>query len=74
MGYTKTNDYTGKQYECTCDYSYTCRECSKVREEFAKRACEKAKQTWIISSIQAIASKLEIKLDPVPEIKEDGYY
>ncbi|MDE2425648.1 MAG: hypothetical protein KGO96_07055 [Elusimicrobia bacterium] len=64
--YTKINQY-GAEYECRCDYSYTCDGCKSVREEFARRDYQKEIQEWIVEAIQRIAQKAEVVLPELPE-------
>jgi hypothetical protein len=62
----KENPYTGTTYECTCDYTYTCRNCEMVREVYAERRHREGMDEWLASSLQKIAKQLNIELDEQP--------
>ena len=67
MSQTKTDEYTGRQYECTCDYSYTCDECTRMRMEFQWREYQEELREWTVDAVQKIATALNIKLDTPPK-------
>ena len=62
----KTNPYTGKSYECKCDYSYTCTDCHEVREEYARRARVQSRQDWIVDTLLKICAHLKLDVPPPP--------
>jgi hypothetical protein len=66
MAYMKINEYTGKEYECHCDYSYTCNECLEIRREFAERKYREDLIDWLIDATKAIAKELSVSLPPMP--------
>lgn len=67
MAFEKTNEYTGVEYQCTCDYSYTCEQCSAIRTEFYRRELIKSREDWIIDAVQRLAQKLGLDLPPPPK-------
>lgn len=62
MAYMKTNPYTGQEYECACDYTYSCAACDSVREEFAVRKRAEERADWVIAAVKQIADHLGIEL------------
>ena len=67
MSYEKENPYTGTTYECTCDYTYTCRNCEAVRQMYAEERYQEKMNEWIASSLEKIAKQLNVELEPLPE-------
>jgi len=63
----KENPFTGTTYECTCDYTYTCSACEKVRQMYAEEKYQEKMNEWIASSIQKIAKQLNVELETLPE-------
>jgi hypothetical protein len=67
---SKTNPFTGAEYDCHCDYSYTCQDCAAVREEYVRREQKKAREKWLIEAVQQIAERLGMKLEPPPDLED----
>lgn len=71
MSRKKQNPYSGREYECACDYSYTCDTCSEVRQQWLNRKRDKDAMIWVIASIQSLAKSLGVVLAPAPVITEE---
>jgi hypothetical protein len=54
-------------YECTCDYSYTCDACLRIRLEFQWREYQEELREWTVDAIRKIADTLNIHLDAPPK-------
>lgn len=63
---TKKNPYTDQEYECKCDYSYTCDGCEAVREGFQQKNYHAKMKLWTVTAIQKIAKSLGVPLDEPP--------
>jgi len=63
----KENPYTGTTYECTCDYSYTCSACEKVRQMYAEERHKEEMDEWIATSIEKIAQHLSVPIENRPK-------